>query len=156
MKKAFLSLVLLLCLAGLGGSGYYLFERWKAAGGQEASGLPKPNPATQASPTKPTGQALSVSSEKPGKENNYRNIGFSYQNSKAKKVQIRADFTGWKPELMNKDKRSVWSYTAKLLPGEYAYCFMVDGKIIRDPANKKRKQYGQTQVSAITVKPKKP
>ena len=82
-----------------------------------------------------------------------RNIKFSYRNSKAKQVSIRADFTGWKAEPMHKDEQGVWAFQAALPPGEYAYCYTVDDKAIRDPFNKRTKQFGQTIVSAIVVTP---
>jgi 1,4-alpha-glucan branching enzyme len=82
-----------------------------------------------------------------------RKILFSYRNPKAKKVAIRADFNGWKAEPMQKDARGVWTYQAALTPGEYAYCFAVDDKITRDPANKRTKRIGETSVSSIVVQP---
>jgi hypothetical protein len=81
----------------------------------------------------------------------YRNIGFTYKNTKAKQVLIRADFTGWKGVPMKRDAGGLWSYSAQLVPGEYAYCFTVDDKIIKDPAAKHSKLIAQTMVSAITV-----
>ena len=81
-----------------------------------------------------------------------RKILFSYRNSKAKKVMIRADFTGWRAEPMEK-KGVAWEYTAALEPGEYAYCYSVDDKSIRDPAAKHTKTVGKTVVSAIIVQP---
>ena len=85
---------------------------------------------------------------------NSRKILFTYRNSKPKKVMIRADFTGWRAEAMEKDAASgSWKYTATLEPGEYAYCFSVDNKSIRDPANKHTKLVGKTVVSSIVVQP---
>ena len=84
-------------------------------------------------------------------ETPYRNIGFTYKNAKARQVLIRADFTGWKGIPMKRDAKGIWSYQAQLTPGEYAYCFTVDDKIIKDPASKHTKRIAQTLVSAITV-----
>ena len=65
---------------------------------------------------------------------------------------IRADFTGWRAEPMHKEPGvPIWKYMAVLEPGEYAYCFSVDDKSIRDPANKRTKQVGKTRVSSIVV-----
>src|SRR4029077_8460889 len=83
---------------------------------------------------------------------NQHKILFAYRNAKARKVMIRADFTGWRAEPMQKDANNIWRYTALLEPGEYAYCFSVDNKSIRDPANKRTKQVGKPFVSAIVVK----
>ena len=67
---------------------------------------------------------------------------------------IRADFTGWRAEPMQKEPGGhTWKYMAVLEPGEYAYCFSVDDKSIRDPANKRTKQVGKTRVSSIVVQP---
>ena len=65
---------------------------------------------------------------------------------------IRAEFTGWRAEPMDKDAATgVWKYTAVLDPGEYAYCYSVDDKSIRDPANKHTKLVGKTVVSLLVV-----
>ena len=80
-----------------------------------------------------------------------RKILFSYGNSKAKTVMIRADFTGGKDEPMQRDEKGIWKYTATLQPGEYAYCFAVDGKSVRDPANKRTKKVEALLVSALLV-----
>ena len=65
---------------------------------------------------------------------------FSYRNSHAKRVAIRADFTGWKAEPMQRDAAGVWTYKAALSPGEYAYCYSVDDKPpLKDPINKRTK-----------------
>lgn len=82
-----------------------------------------------------------------------RHIGFTYRNSHARKVDLKADFTQWKSEPMT-NKNGVWTYLATLPPGEYEYCFIVDdNKGIRDPTNKRIKQIGTTYVSAIVVTP---
>lgn len=97
-----------------------------------------------------------IASSQPPMEGGMRKILFSYRNPKAKEVFIRADFTGWKADAMHKDAKGMWIYQANLLPGEYAYCFTVDDKTFRDPANKRTKQIGRTYVSAIIVKPPSP
>jgi hypothetical protein len=100
--------------------------------------------------------AISTSTPPAAAEAGMRKILFSYRNPKAKQVFIRADFTGWKADMMHKDAKAMWVYQANLLPGEYAYCFTVDDKTFRDPANKRTKQIGRTFVSAIVVKPSAP
>lgn len=82
-----------------------------------------------------------------------RKIRFSYHNPRAKRVAIRADFTGWKADPMIRGSNGEWSYTVPLTPGEYAYCFSVDDKPpLKDPANKRTKLIGRAVVSAIVVK----
>ena len=101
-----------------------------------------PKTETPTTPSVPAGATVS------------RKIGFSYRNSRAKKVMIRADFTGWRAEAMEKDPATgAWKYMAVLEPGEYAYCFSVDDKSIKDPANKHTKLVGKTVVSSIIVQP---
>jgi len=87
-----------------------------------------------------------------------RKILFTYRNPHVKQVSIRADFTGWKAEPMQKAPNNSWTYQALLSPGEYAYCFTADDKTFKDPANKRTKQIGRTLVSAIVVEglPSKP
>jgi 1,4-alpha-glucan branching enzyme len=77
---------------------------------------------------------------------------FSYANSKARQVALRADFTGWKAEAMKRDARGIWTFRTNLPPGEYAYIFMVDDSPKKDPANKRTKRIGTTQVSAVVIK----
>ena len=66
---------------------------------------------------------------------------------------MRADFTGWKAVPMHRDNQGVWAFQAALPPGEYAYCFIVDDKAIRDPFAKRSKVIGQATVSAVVVTP---
>ena len=52
---------------------------------------------------------------------------------------------------MKKDKNSNWSITVPLKVGEYAYNFIVDGKLIRDPSNRKTKKTNQKIPSSLLV-----
>src|SRR5207244_3198644 len=96
---------------------------------------------------------MAVTTAPLGGESGSRKILFAYRNSKAKQVSIRADFTGWKAEPMRRDPTGGWVFQANLPPGEYAYCYTVDDKTIRDPANKRTKQIGRTFVSSVIVSP---
>jgi hypothetical protein len=116
----------------------------QAAVPRTAPAVPAAKPAAPAAPAAPI---LPPNSHK---------ILFSYKNSKPRKVMIRADFTGWKEEPMVKEGNE-WKYTAILEPGEYAYCFSIDGKKpIKDPFNKRVKKVGTTFVSSIVVPPTAP
>src|ERR1700743_2069793 len=75
-------------------------------------------PAAGSMPGVPVPSSVPITPSTP-----YRNIGFTYKNVKAKQVLIRADFTGWKGVPMKRDASGLWSYSAQLIPGEYAYCF---------------------------------
>lgn len=109
---------------------------------------PVPSPAGVTSPQAPASSPASTSTVPVT-----RKILFAYPNPRAKQVMIRASFTGWKPEPMTPDAHQVWSYRAVLSPGEYQYCFTVDGKTIHDPANKKTKEFENNIVSILTVMP---
>jgi hypothetical protein len=165
MKKFFLIIFILFDLALISASVMFLIAHIKAGqnsamtrftptGFLNATGAAPALPAvssstvmasTAAATSFPTNPATSAAPP------NAHKIGFAYRNAHAKKVMIRADFTGWRAEPMQKDAHNMWKYMAVLEPGEYAYCFSVDDKSIRDPANKRTKQVGKTRVSAIVV-----
>jgi hypothetical protein len=71
----------------------------------------------------------------PAKET--RHIGFHFRSSKAQRVQIIGDFNEWNPQSMNLGLDFTWGITLDIPPGDYAYNFVVDGKPVRDPNNKK-------------------
>ncbi len=106
---------------------------------------PKPaakNSSSQTSPLKKEAVSYKVTS-------GLRNIGFSYHNMKAKEVFITGSFNDWsKQALYNKGK--IWAASVQLAPGTYQYQFIVDGKKIPDPNNKKISSEGK---SILTVKP---
>ncbi len=78
-----------------------------------------------------------------------RNIGFVYHNLKAKEVFIVGEFlNGAKQRMVRKEKN--WAVGLSLKPGTYHYQFLVDGKKIRDPNNKKVSNEGK---SILIVKP---
>jgi len=125
-------------------------ESSKAAG-SATPGVLQPSSSTVSAPAVNPGSGSSAAVEPA-----VRNIQFAFHNSKAKQVSIRADFAGWKAQAMHKDASGKWVFQAALPPGEYAYCFIVDGKAIRDPAAKRSKVIGQTTVSAVVVNPLPP
>ena len=64
-----------------------------------------------------------------------RPIEFVLRAPKAKSVKLVADFTGWEksPLEMTRDDKGVWGASVTLMPGEYAYRFIVDGEWWEDP-----------------------
>lgn len=72
-----------------------------------------------------------------------RNIGFSFKNSKVKKVEIIGTFNNWIPMAMEKGANHTWKINLALAPGEYAYNFVVDGRPARDPFNQKTCNVGR-------------
>jgi hypothetical protein len=166
MKKFLLSVFILLDLAVIAGASYFLYTTIETK--QRLMSMPSSRPAPLSNaPIVPSSQvpgatAVNLSSASPRAaapvapvvitpSMPYRNIGFTYKNTKARQVLIRADFTGWKGVTMKHDPNGIWSYSAQLKPGEYAYCFTVDDRIIKDPANKHTKRIAQTLVSSIVV-----
>ncbi len=57
---------------------------------------------------------------------------FKYKNKKAKKVSLSASFIKWKEKPM-RQKDGVWETEEFVLPGNYFYHFVVDGKKTLDP-----------------------
>jgi hypothetical protein len=57
---------------------------------------------------------------------------FEYQNKKAKKVMLTGSFLKWKEKAM-KNKNGKWTAEEYILPGNYFYHFIVDGKKTLDP-----------------------
>ncbi len=168
MKKFFLVIFILLDLAVIAASAMFLAVRLGVA----KSPVPIPEnlfskkvEATSVSAPTPTNEVTSGamgsvtppalgSADNKANANGSRKILFTYRNSIPKKVMIRADFTGWRAEPMEKDPATkVWKYMAVLEPGEYSYLFSVDDKPVRDPANKRTKKVGTTVVSSLVVGP---
>jgi hypothetical protein len=55
----------------------------------------------------------------------------------AKKVNLAGDFNGFNPNLISMKKTGDdWEFSLHLSRGKHLYKFVVDGKWIRDPANK--------------------
>ncbi len=80
-----------------------------------------------------------------------RNIQFVYINSTAKDVFIIGNFEGKKSSIKKpmEKNRNKWTITLKLDPGTYEYAYLVNGRSVRDPYNKKT----ANGKSVITVKP---
>jgi len=166
MKRVFLGCFIFFDLALMAGSAFVLFAY--ISGKMPAPPLPllrasaKPSSSageTRTGSTTPVKAAGNVFTAPAGSTmTTTRKILFSYRNSHARQVSIRADFTGWKAEPMLKGANGNWTYQAQLTPGEYAYCYTADDKTFKDPANKRTKQIGRTPVSAIVVEalPSKP
>lgn len=74
---------------------------------------------------------------KPATGKGIRNIGFTYKNSKAKRVEIIGSFNNWVPQPLKQAEKSTWKISLALPPGDYAYNFVVNGKPVRDPFNSK-------------------
>lgn len=92
------------------------------------------NLSSQPTLTKPPAEQISSSEEKSVK---LRKPKFVYFSSKAKKVSLIGDFNGWIPQPMKKVDNKRWELVLEIPEGKYHYNFLVDGKPILDPNNKK-------------------
>ena len=72
-------------------------------------------------------------------------ILFTYKNRGAKQVSISGNFSGWRPERMNRSDNGVWYYFLPAGEGRQniRYKFLVDGTWIMDPANPDRDDDGR-------------
>jgi hypothetical protein len=93
--------------------------------------------------TKSSGSALegilnnSVEQPVQPKQTETRNILFKFKSIKARSVAIIGDFNEWIPQPLIKGSNNVWELTLQLVPGEYLYNYLIDGKVILDPNNRK-------------------
>jgi len=64
---------------------------------------------------------------------------FRYRNADARKVNLVGDFNDWSPTvdpMADENADGEWTLFYPLLPGSYAYKFLVDGKNwVADPSN---------------------
>jgi hypothetical protein len=100
---------------------------------------PAPPPAPLPAPPAPSPTTKSVTTRKT----------FSYDNSNAKEVLLVGDFNKWTPQSFSRDAKGRWSTSISLLPGDFSYSFIVDGKTIRDPYQRRTDAKGR---SLLTVK----
>jgi hypothetical protein len=68
-----------------------------------------------------------------------RNISFAYYSKTARKVSLMGDFNDWVPQPMVKEGSS-WKVVVRIPEGTYLYNFLVDGKTVTDPGNKRPTQ----------------
>jgi 1,4-alpha-glucan branching enzyme len=160
MKRFFLGLFMALDLGLICGAGFVLYSYLNHK--MPSFSLPmvsKPTATAAVRTSTTTVKAIGgglLTNTTPANDSLVRKILFTYRNSHARQVSIRADFTGWKAEPMQKGANGAWTYQAPLTPGEYAYCYTADDKTFKDPANKRTKLIGRTTVSAILVEPLPP
>ncbi|MFH1367760.1 MAG: glycogen-binding domain-containing protein [Elusimicrobiota bacterium] len=83
------------------------------------------------------GKPANTSVAKKQGEVKLRNIGFTFRNSKVKKVAIIGSFNNWIPQALVKGENHTWKINLSLPPGEYAYNFVADGRPLKDPNNTK-------------------
>ncbi|MDO8735424.1 MAG: hypothetical protein Q7K21_09760, partial [Elusimicrobiota bacterium] len=84
-----------------------------------------------------------------------RKIAFRYRSSKPKTVFLVGDFNKWnkKTNPMKQGQNFVWETVLMLTPGEYKYAYIVDGKRINDPNNRKTVHLKTGKASVLKVEP---
>ncbi|MBD3271588.1 MAG: hypothetical protein GF384_03505, partial [Elusimicrobia bacterium] len=83
-----------------------------------------------------------------------RKIRFQYRNSRPMSVSVLGEFSDWEPIPMEKGANHTWTAVVEIEPGEYLYCFDVDGNLIPDPYNSNlRILSGNEKRSLLKVKP---
>lgn len=70
-------------------------------------------------------------------QNRFKKIRFILENSKADRVILTGDFTGWNKNgmKMRKYRNGIWKASLELNSGRYEYKFIVDDQWIIDPNN---------------------
>lgn len=169
MKKTWVYFLLVLDIVILGLSGYILIERIvQHLDSNFTKNQPQNVPSTKLNETeKINAEGNSIDSKLTDsdqtslpsqpkelrapifKSEKKRKILFQYRDSIPKRVSIVGKFNQWSPQLMKKNDQHQWSITLQISPGKYAYNFIVDGKMIRDPSNKKSIQAGQKIASSL-------
>lgn len=120
--------------------------------------IPEPKQKSQKkeAPEK-TAEKKPVKKRKPAaaskKETSRRKIMFTYRNSRPRQVSVLGEFNDWNIVQMKKGKNHTWSAVVHIKPGEYLYCYDVDGRLIPDPNNPNlRVLPGNEKRSLLTVK----
>lgn len=82
-----------------------------------------------------------VKAKKTVKASAEKEVAFMIEAPEDVSVQIAGDFNSWTPEslhLTHSHGRPVWQKAIRLSPGLYQYKYLVDGRWVSDPTNKKR------------------
>ena len=69
-------------------------------------------------------------------EHSPERVHFRFTAPSAAKVSLAGDFNAWNPDahpLRRSNDPNTWELDVQLPPGRYAYAFVVDGKLARDP-----------------------
>ncbi|MBL0350569.1 MAG: glycogen-binding domain-containing protein [Elusimicrobia bacterium] len=71
-------------------------------------------------------------------------VAFRYRNSVAKKVFLTGTFNNWTPAAFRKSASGLWTLAVDVVPGDHAYNFLVDGKTVRDPNQRRSDEKGRS------------
>ena len=71
-------------------------------------------------------------------------VAFRYRNSVAKKAFLTGTFNNWTPTAFRKSASGLWTLVVDIAPGDHAYNFVVDGKTVRDPNQRRSDEKGRS------------
>ena len=77
---------------------------------------------------------------------------FILKDAHVKDPAIVGDFNGWTPKPFKKMGEGERAVTISLKPGDYSYNFLLDGKTVRDPREKRTDDHGRSFVSVAGPK----
>jgi hypothetical protein len=113
--------------------------------GNSGTATANPAPAKSQSPGKRKRSSRTAMSKKPAGHNQanvispmpsvLKKVEFTLEAPWASSVKLAGDFTGWEnqPVPMMHSPEGIWFTTVPLVPGQYSYRFIVDGKWYDDP-----------------------
>lgn len=147
-SKSFWAVLAIVSLAAAGFSGYSIYNRLAvhfSGDTMEIRPIPVPPlPDVEGTKGEPSKTADKLSESQPGpaetgegprKQKALKTV-FEYKNASAKNVALSGSFTKWKETRMTK-KNGIWKTEVYILPGNYLYHFVADGKKVQDPAGAK-------------------
>lgn len=146
--KGFWAMLAVICFIAVVFSGYSIYTRLivhLANDTVEIQSKPVPQlpdpeeteePAAAAQETaQPAVKTPASAKEEPRKQRAVK-TRFEYKNASAKRVSLAGSFTKWNETAMAK-KNGIWKADVYILPGNYLYHFVVDGKKTVDPGKAK-------------------
>ncbi len=152
--KGFWAALAVICLTAVGVSGYSIYTRLTIHFANDTVEIrskpvpPLPDPGETEEPAaavseaaQPTAKTPAAAEEEPRKQRAVK-TRFEYKSPSAKRVSLAGSFTKWKETGMAK-KNGVWKAEVYILPGNYLYHFVVDGKKTPDPG-KDRSPLGES------------
>jgi len=77
---------------------------------------------------------------------------FEFARPGAQRVDLMAEFNGWKAQPMQKGADGTWTIAVSVAPGTYGYKFLVNGnEWVLDPSNPNRKTVDGVENSSIRI-----
>ncbi len=159
-KKSFLYLLLILDIIAIIGIAGYIFVDLRKGPSVLAAAQKKVAESASRKVSDNTGTLTTLTQKTAPREPAHpqaatRKIRFQYRNSKPRQVSVMGEFNDWEHVTMVKGKNHTWSAIIEIKPGDYLYCYDVDGRLIPDPNNPNlRILSGKEKRSLLKVKPR--